>query len=89
MKQRQITRKRHELKPEIWRAICQAAMPIGDGETPTRVIGWSDRGRWTRIEATYPNGFILSFGLDANSQPVRVTMRAKGLIIPSREGGAQ
>lgn len=61
MKQHRPSHKRHTLKPADVRDLCHEAMPVGDGETPLRATGWTDtRGRWTRVQVEYPNGWALS-----------------------------
>lgn len=38
--------------------------PVGGGALPTRVIGWSRRGVFTRAQADYPNGWGLTIYFD-------------------------
>lgn len=59
MKQTVTTTKRHVLKPGEWQAFCAEVSPIGDGATPTRVIGWTKKAVWSRLSVDYPNGWNL------------------------------
>lgn len=60
MKQHVPQSRRHVLKPADLRELLHEVLPIGAGEMPERVIGWTCRKVWTRIEAHYPNGAVLN-----------------------------
>lgn len=60
--------KRHVLKPEQQARFLADITAIGGGELPTQVVGWSRKGKWTRIKATYPNGWELSVNFDRQEQ---------------------
>ncbi|MEA3264183.1 MAG: hypothetical protein U9R07_11950 [Pseudomonadota bacterium] len=72
--------KRHVLKPEQQARFLADITAIGGGELPTQVVGWSRKGKWTRIKATYPNGWELSVNFDRNekvsSYSSKLTLRA-------------
>lgn len=44
--------------------VLHELSPVGDGAVPTRVIGWSRRGVFTRAQADYPNGWGLTIYFD-------------------------
>lgn len=76
MKQHRPNRKRHILNPEDIRELCHEAMPVGEDARPVKAIGWTDqRGRWTRLEAEYPNGWVLSVSLGEDGRARNVTSR--------------
>lgn len=78
MKQHRPNRKRRKLKPADVRQLCHEVLPVGDGEMPVKVTGWTDlRGRWTRMEAVYPNGWLLSFGFDDDGGVINVSARVR------------
>ncbi len=80
-KQHQPNRKRRVLNPADVREACHEIMPIGDGAMPDKAVGWTDlRGRWTRMEVTYPNGWVLSVGFDRNQKVRDVTSRLKVIV---------
>lgn len=64
MKQHRSTTKRHVLKPKEWQSICAEVCPVGDGELPTRVIGWTKKNVWSRLSVDYPNGWNLTIYFD-------------------------
>lgn len=82
MKQHVPNRKRHVLKPATVRQLCHEESPIGGGDEPVRAIGWTDlRGRWTRVEVDYPNGWKLSLSFDKAGAIQGIRARAKFMPI--------
>lgn len=64
MKQHNPTTKRHVLKPaQMMRFLAEISL-CGAGAEPSQVVGWSRHGKWTRLKATYPNGWELSVNFD-------------------------
>lgn len=59
-------RRRHTIKPAQMRRFLAELSPCGDGAEPVQVVGWSRKGKWTRIVASYPNGCQLSVNFNQN-----------------------
>lgn len=66
MKQLRTTTKRHVLKPADMQAVLEEMLPVGEGKPPLKVVGWTRRGVWTRLQADYPNGVVLTAHFDRN-----------------------
>lgn len=76
MKQHRPTRKRQVLNPAAVRKLCHEVLPIGAGALPVKAVGWTDlHGRWTRMQATYPNGWVLSFSFGDGGSVTNVSSR--------------
>lgn len=79
--------KRHELKPAQMMRFLAEVSPCGAGEKPCQVVGWSRKGKWTRLKATYPNGWELSVHFDreerVSSWSAKMSLRAE-IKIPAK-----
>lgn len=65
MKQMRLNSRRHRLDPAEMAPACAELSPCGEGAVPLRVTGWTNRKRvWTRMEAVYPNGWVLNVYFD-------------------------
>lgn len=64
MKQLRTSTRRHQLDPKQYQQLLEELLPIGGGEAPDRIVGWTRKGVWTRIQADYPNGFRLTVYFD-------------------------
>lgn len=91
MKQHNPTTKRHELKPKSMTRFLAEVSPCGAGEEPSQVVGWSKQGKWTRLKATYPNGWELSVNFDrqerVSSWSAKMSLTAS-IKIPAGDDGA-
>lgn len=80
MRQMRITSKRHRLDPAEMRQALADISPAGEGAAPLSVVGWTRSGVWTRLAATYPNGWALDVYFDktgrVSSATSRFTLRA-------------
>ena len=77
-RQHQPNRKRRVLDPAEVRQLFHEASPLGEGEMPEQAIGWLDlKNRWRRIEATYPNGWIVSLVWNDAGEAATVSARKK------------
>ncbi|MEA3264139.1 MAG: hypothetical protein U9R07_11730 [Pseudomonadota bacterium] len=74
------TTKRHVLKPAQQQRFLAEITSIGGGDVPTQVVGWSRKGKWTRLKATYPNGWELTVNFDraekVSSYSSKLSLRA-------------
>lgn len=64
MKQNRPTTRRYVIKSPETFALLAELSPCGDGADPAQVIGWSRNGNWTRVRASYPNGWVLVVNFD-------------------------
>lgn len=59
-------------------------MPVGGGELPSRVIGWTRAKVWTRLRADYPNGFRLEVHFDKYGRVSSTRISGSMIIRPGK-----
>jgi len=90
VKQLRLQYKRHVLKPREWHEAVYGMLPIVGSDLPTRVIGWTKNGIWSRIEATYPNGGVANiyFKADGTLSSAKFKSRIMNVGVPIDEAAA-
>lgn len=91
MKQHRPTTRRHTIKPTQVRRFLAELSPCGDGAAPVQVVGWSRQGKWTRMVASYPNGWQLSVNFDRQERVSswKAQLSLRGMITkPAKAGNA-
>ena len=92
MKQQGSSTKRHALDPAELEPWLREIMPVGGGEQPTQVVGWTRANIWTRMRADYPNGFRLEVHFDRTGHVSSTRISGDLTIRPGKpvtEPGAQ
>lgn len=84
MKQDIHTNKRYTLDPKQSARFLAEVSPCGGGEMPAQVVGWSRKGLWKRMKATYPNGWELIVYFDraerVSSWTAKMSLRVSGWL---------
>lgn len=84
MKQQQSSTKRHVLDPAQFEPLLREIMPVGGGELPSQVIGWTRAKIWTRLRADYPNGFRLEVYFDKRGDVSSCRIVGEGIVRPEK-----